>query len=37
MTSMGSVRSQISPLNMEVFQSLLDSYEAKKKYALSQL
>ena len=31
---MGSVRSQISPLNMEVFQSLLDSYEAKKKYAL---
>ena len=31
---MGSVRSQISPLNMDVFQSLLDSYEAKKKYAL---
>lgn len=34
---MGSVRSQISPLNMEVFQSLLDSYEAKKKYALPPL
>lgn len=34
---MGSVRSQTSPLNMEVFQSLLDSYEAKKKYALSPL
>ncbi|KAF8498608.1 hypothetical protein F5888DRAFT_1690432 [Russula emetica] len=32
LTSMGSVRSQISPLNMEVFQSLLDSYEAKKKH-----
>ncbi|KAH9967234.1 hypothetical protein BC827DRAFT_1172432 [Russula dissimulans] len=31
-TSMGSVRSQKSPLNMEVFQSLLDSYEAKKKH-----
>ena len=34
MTSMGSVRSQKSPLNAEVFQSLLDSYEAKKKYAI---
>ena len=34
---MGSVRSQISPLNMEVFQSLLDSYDAKKKYALPPL
>jgi hypothetical protein len=34
---MGSVRSQTSPLNMEVFQSLLDSYEAKKKYALPPL
>ena len=34
MTSMGSVRSQKSPLNVEVFQSLLDSYEAKKKYAI---
>jgi hypothetical protein len=34
MTSMGSMRSQKSPLNMEMFQSLLDSYEAKKKYAL---
>ena len=34
---MGSVRSQISPLNMEMFQSLLDSYEAKKKYALPPL
>ena len=34
---MGSVRSQISPLNMDVFQSLLDSYEAKKKYALPPL
>ena len=34
---MGSVRSQKSPLNMEVFQSLLDSYEAKKKYALPLL
>ncbi|KAI0285810.1 hypothetical protein BGY98DRAFT_1086994 [Russula aff. rugulosa BPL654] len=32
LTSMGSVRSQTSPLNMEVFQSLLDSYEAKKKH-----
>ncbi|KAH9995404.1 hypothetical protein BJV74DRAFT_877539 [Russula compacta] len=32
MTSMGSVRSQTSPLNMEMFQSLLDSYEAKKKH-----
>ncbi|KAI0305861.1 hypothetical protein B0F90DRAFT_933962 [Multifurca ochricompacta] len=32
MTSMGSLRSQKSPLNMEVFQSLLDSYEAKKKH-----
>ena len=31
---MGSVRSQTSPLNVEMFQSLLDSYEAKKKYAL---
>ena len=37
MTSMGSMRSQKSPLNMEMFQSLLDSYEAKKKYALSPL
>ncbi len=34
---MGSVRSQTSPLNMEVFQSLLDSFEAKKKYALPPL
>lgn len=34
---MGSVRSQISPLNMDMFQSLLDSYEAKKKYALPPL
>ncbi|KAI0272513.1 hypothetical protein BC834DRAFT_1030596 [Gloeopeniophorella convolvens] len=32
MTSMGSMRSQKSPLNMEVFQTLLDSYEAKKKH-----
>ncbi|KAH9036420.1 hypothetical protein EDB84DRAFT_1482924 [Lactarius hengduanensis] len=32
MTSMGSMRSQKSPLNMEVLQSLLDSYEAKKKH-----
>jgi hypothetical protein len=37
MTSMSSVRSQKSPLNLEVFQSLLDSYEAKKKYSLSLL
>ncbi len=34
---MGSVRSQKSPLNIDVFQSLLDSYEAKKKYALPPL
>ncbi|KAN0130942.1 hypothetical protein V8E53_011320 [Lactarius tabidus] len=32
MASMGSTRSQKSPLNMEVWQSLLDSYEAKKKH-----
>lgn len=32
MTSMGSMRSQKSPLNMEMLQSLLDSYEAKKKH-----
>ncbi|KAI9451687.1 hypothetical protein BJY52DRAFT_1351560, partial [Lactarius psammicola] len=32
MTSMGSLRSQKSPLNMEMLQSLLDSYEAKKKH-----
>ncbi|KAI0255916.1 hypothetical protein BJV78DRAFT_1279129 [Lactifluus subvellereus] len=32
LTSMGSMRSQKSPLSMEVFQSLLDSYEAKKKH-----
>jgi hypothetical protein len=37
MTSMGSTRSQKSPLTMEVLQSLLDSYEAKKKYALLPL
>jgi hypothetical protein len=37
MASMGSTRSQKSPLNMEVWQSLLDSYEAKKKYAFLPL
>ncbi|KAI0040744.1 hypothetical protein FA95DRAFT_825446 [Auriscalpium vulgare] len=32
MASMSSVRSQKSPLSMDVYQSLIDSFEAKKKH-----